>query len=224
MSYKQTGVLQDNNVFVTVFHAYVTTLDVGKHMRKLKEAFEKLPVPSDGRTAFDNWLATGATGANYGLCCIFSDGVVGDTMMGAAGCTRPTEAGAHVYDTANENASAYECIIIPTCNYHNHSVGNTNRGQNWGEYPTPLSTYQPQKVKPNTPFIVKNIKAAVITQKGQGKGHFPHLTGHYVPEARDVTATLVGKISKDIHDHSAHSGIPYNPVTRFLDPATGNFI
>eukprot|EP00092_Neocalanus_flemingeri_P054662 GFUD01064406.1.p1 GENE.GFUD01064406.1~~GFUD01064406.1.p1 ORF type:complete len:150 (+),score=22.56 GFUD01064406.1:51-500(+) len=148
MTYGQTGVLRSS---VAVFHAYVTKDDRGSHMRKIREEFAKLPIGSQGRNDYDNWQAT-APGATDGLCCILSDGVTGPDALPAGGCHRPSQAGAHVYDTTNENASAEVCVIIPTCAYHNSSKGNTDRGQNWGEYPTGVANLKPQRVKTNTPF------------------------------------------------------------------------
>eukprot|EP00092_Neocalanus_flemingeri_P054663 GFUD01064407.1.p1 GENE.GFUD01064407.1~~GFUD01064407.1.p1 ORF type:complete len:134 (+),score=18.14 GFUD01064407.1:51-452(+) len=123
MTYGQTGVLRSS---VAVFHAYVTKDDRGSHMRKIREEFAKLPIGSQGRNDYDNWQAT-APGATDGLCCILSDGVTGPDALPAGGCHRPSQAGAHVYDTTNENASAEVCVIIPTCAYHNSSKGNTDR-------------------------------------------------------------------------------------------------
>merc|ERR1712179_852834 len=148
--------------------------------------------PGSGNAAYVAWNGTR-------LCCIYSDGVTcGPGTNNLTGCPKGPQApapdtvprliGAHVYDSNVHADTAEECLIIPTCDFHNNSAGNDNRNQNWGQG-------SPQKVKAGTPYVVRKIKTAVVTAKGNkgvGKGQ-PALTlGPWTPATPGTTVAFPG--------------------------------
>lgn len=193
---------------IQIWHGYATSDDTrrGGHLGALTDNQQPgaqvtsgAAVPGRGNPAYMAWNAP------QRLCCIYSDGGVscGPGTPYPNGCPNgpgvpgnhlvlkkkdgtpktldKTLIGAHVYDSDVNGDSALECLIIPTCDFHNNHAGNEGRGQNWG------GTGVPQTVKHGTPFIVRRIRAAVVAptgvkgQAGQNRGHTPFNLGPWNP-------------------------------------------